>query len=78
MKSLKKLQKHMKYYLTIQKRARYDQFGHEDPQAGFGGGGFSGGDGFGGFEDIFSSFFGVVDVVKIQMHRAKGTIYSSV
>lgn len=40
-----------------QKRARYDQFGHEDPQAGFGGGGFSGG-GFGGFEDIFSSFFG--------------------
>lgn len=40
-----------------QKRARYDQFGHEDPQAGFGGGGFNGG-GFGGFEDIFSSFFG--------------------
>ncbi|WP_431029741.1 molecular chaperone DnaJ [Lysinibacillus sp. LZ02] len=39
-----------------QKRARYDQFGHEDPQAGFGGGGFGGG--FGGFEDIFSSFFG--------------------
>ena len=41
-----------------QKRARYDQFGHEDPTAGFGGGGFSGGSGFGGFEDIFSSFFG--------------------
>ena len=41
-----------------QKRARYDQFGHEDPQAGFGGGGFNGGGGFGGFEDIFSSFFG--------------------
>lgn len=42
-----------------QKRARYDQFGHEDPQAGFGGGGFGGGGaGFGGFEDIFSSFFG--------------------
>jgi molecular chaperone DnaJ len=37
-----------------QKKARYDQFGHEDPTAGFGGG--SGG--FGGFEDIFSSFFG--------------------
>ncbi|WP_339175654.1 molecular chaperone DnaJ [Solibacillus sp. FSL R5-0691] len=41
-----------------QKRARYDQFGHEDPNAGFGGGGFGGGAGFGGFEDIFSSFFG--------------------
>jgi len=40
-----------------QKKARYDQFGHEDPNAGFGGGGFGGG-GFGGFEDIFSSFFG--------------------
>ena len=45
-----------------QKRSRYDQFGHEDPAAGFGGGysdfgGFGGG-GFGGFEDIFSSFFG--------------------
>ncbi|MEG0472121.1 MAG: molecular chaperone DnaJ [Solibacillus sp.] len=38
-----------------QKRARYDQFGHEDPNAGFGGGGAGG---FGGFEDIFSSFFG--------------------
>lgn len=41
-----------------QKKARYDQFGHEDPNAGFGGGGFNGGGGFGGFEDIFSSFFG--------------------
>ena len=48
-----------------QKRAQYDQFGHDGPQAsGFGGGGygdFSGfGGGFGGFdvEDIFSSFFG--------------------
>ena len=44
-----------------QKKARYDQFGHEDPTAGFGGGsGFGGfgGAGFGGFEDIFSSFFG--------------------
>ncbi|RKJ17271.1 molecular chaperone DnaJ, partial [Butyricicoccus sp. 1XD8-22] len=37
------------------KRAQYDQFGHEGPSAGFGGGGFSG---FGGFDDIFSSFFG--------------------
>ena len=44
-----------------QKRAQYDQFGHDGPQGGFGGGGygdFSGfGGGFGGFEDIFSSFF---------------------
>ena len=42
-----------------QKRARYDQFGHEDPAAGFGGGagGFSGAD-FGGFGDIFDMFFG--------------------
>ena len=44
-------------------RARYDQFGHEDPGAGgFGGGnpfgGFGGGGGFGGFSDIFDSFFG--------------------
>ena len=44
-----------------QKRARYDQFGHEDPsQGGFGGGsGFGGGfSGSGGFEDIFGSIFG--------------------
>lgn len=38
------------------KRAQYDQFGHVDPNQGFGGGGDFGG-GF-GFEDIFSSFFG--------------------
>ena len=51
-----------------QKRARYDQFGVTDDQAGaggFGGGGFGGFEGFsssGGFEDafgdIFESFFG--------------------
>lgn len=45
-----------------QKKARYDQFGFEDPTGGFGGGqgGFSGfgGGGFGGFEDIINSFFG--------------------
>ena len=42
-----------------QKRARYDQFGHEDPTQGFGGGaGGFGGAGFGGFEDIINSFFG--------------------
>ena len=40
-----------------QKRSNYDNYGTEDPTNGFnGGGGFSGG--FGGFEDIFSSFFG--------------------
>jgi molecular chaperone DnaJ len=41
-----------------QKKAHYDQFGHTDPNQGFGG--FGGGD-FGGgfgFEDIFSSIFG--------------------
>ncbi len=39
------------------KRAAYDRFGHAGPQAGFGDfGGF--GAGFGGFEDIFESFFG--------------------
>nr|WP_106780017.1 molecular chaperone DnaJ [Lysinibacillus timonensis] len=36
------------------KRSQYDQFGHEGPSGGFGEG-FSG---FGGFDDIFSSFFG--------------------
>ena len=46
-----------------QKRSRYDQYGFDDPTAGFGGagaGGFSGfgGGGFGGFEDIINSFFG--------------------
>ncbi|MDY5059479.1 molecular chaperone DnaJ [Staphylococcus simulans] len=43
------------------KRANYDQFGHSGPQGGFGGQGFGGQDfsGFGGgFEDIFSTFFG--------------------
>ena len=38
------------------KKANYDQFGHADPNQGFGGFG-GGGDGF-GFEDIFSTFFG--------------------
>ena len=40
-----------------QKKAHYDQFGHTDPNQGFGGGGDFGG-GFGGFEDIFNTFFG--------------------
>lgn len=46
-----------------QKRAAYDQYGAAGSNGGFGGGtggfdGFNGGAGFGGFEDIFSSFFG--------------------
>ena len=41
------------------KRQQYDQFGHEGPNMGGNGfGGFDFGGGFGGFEDIFSSFFG--------------------
>lgn len=40
-----------------EKRARYDQFGHADPGAGFGGGTGDFGD-FGGFGDIFDMFFG--------------------
>ncbi|MBP1914832.1 molecular chaperone DnaJ [Lederbergia galactosidilyticus] len=43
-----------------QKRAQYDQFGHDGPQGFGGGGGFGGASdfGFGGFEDIFNTFFG--------------------
>lgn len=51
-----------------QKRAQYDQFGHQAPGAGFGEGGFGGPGGFGGFSsssadfgdigDIFDMFFG--------------------
>lgn len=44
-----------------QRRARYDQFGHNDPtQNGGFGGSYGGGGygGFGGFGDIFDSFFG--------------------
>ncbi|MCM3712800.1 molecular chaperone DnaJ [Halalkalibacter oceani] len=37
-----------------QKKARYDQFGHTDPNQGFGGAGDFGG----GFGDIFDMFFG--------------------
>ena len=41
------------------KKARYDQFGFEDPTGGFGGGAGAGGfGGFGGFDDIINSFFG--------------------
>ncbi|QLY39559.1 molecular chaperone DnaJ [Hujiaoplasma nucleasis] len=41
-----------------QKKAQYDQFGHEAPGGGFGQGGFGGGFGDFDFSDIFSSFFG--------------------
>ncbi len=43
------------------KKARYDQFGFDDPSQGFGGagaGGFGDFGGFGSFGDIFSSIFG--------------------
>ena len=39
------------------KRARYDQFGFEDPMSGMGGAGSNPFDGF-GFGDIFGQFFG--------------------
>ena len=52
------------------KRANYDQFGHDGPQGGFGSQGFGGSD-FGGFEDIFSSFLVAVHVKEILMHLAK-------
>jgi len=41
-----------------QKREQYNQFGHDGPSMGSGFGGFGFGEDFGGFEDIFSSFFG--------------------
>ncbi|MDE7337434.1 MAG: molecular chaperone DnaJ, partial [Clostridia bacterium] len=41
-----------------EKRANYDQFGNEDGPQGFGGGAGGESAGFGGFEDILSSFFG--------------------
>lgn len=41
-----------------QKRAQYDQFGHDAFQAGAGGGGNPFGGGSGGFSDIFDMFFG--------------------
>ena len=64
--SFKELNEAYEVLSDAQNRARYDQFGHEQPgQGGHGAGGygdFSGfggfGGGFGGFEDIFSTFFG--------------------
>lgn len=40
-----------------QKRSNYDRFGHQDPNQGFGAGGFDM-NGMGGFGDIFDMFFG--------------------
>lgn len=40
-----------------EKKERYDQYGTDDPNAGAGFGGFSGG-GFGGMDDILSNIFG--------------------
>ena len=40
------------------KKARYDQYGFDDPTQGFGGAGQGGFGGFGGFEDIINQFFG--------------------
>ncbi len=62
-KEFKKIQEAYEVLSDDQKRSQYDQFGSAGPQFsganGFGGGfsGFSQAD-FGGFEDIFSSFFG--------------------
>ncbi|BEP29685.1 molecular chaperone DnaJ [Helicovermis profundi] len=41
-----------------EKRSLYDQFGHAGVNQNAGGGGFSGGAGFGGFEDIINEMFG--------------------
>ncbi|GAE04172.1 chaperone protein DnaJ [Paenibacillus sp. JCM 10914] len=54
-----------------QKRTRYDQYGHVDPNQGMGGGA---GD-FGGFGDIFDMFFGGNGRV-IRMRHNEGTICS--
>ena len=61
MKNSKEISEAYEILSDDNKRANYDQFGHSGPQGGFGNQGFGGQDfsGFGGgFEDIFSSFFG--------------------
>ena len=55
-KKFKEVKEAYEVLIDAQKRAHYDQFGHADPDQGFGFD-FSG-SGFGGFEDIFDSFFG--------------------
>ncbi len=53
--------------IDSQKRAQYDRFGHAGVVAGSGGRDFEGVDVFGGFGDIFDSFFG--DVTGRGRHR---------
>lgn len=55
--NFKEIQEAYAVLSDTEKRGQYDQFGHEglNSQGGFGG---AQGGGFGGFEDIFSSFFG--------------------
>jgi molecular chaperone DnaJ len=55
------------------KKGKYDRFGHAgvDPNAGFGGGGFSGG-GAGGFEDIFDIFGGMFGGRGFSQQRRTG------
>lgn len=62
-----------------QKRAQYDQYGHVDPNQGFGGGGAGGGfggGGFSGFEDILTHSSVAAGVNKIQMPQDKVAIYN--
>jgi molecular chaperone DnaJ len=56
------------------KRAAYDRFGHAASQGGFGGGygGGFGDFGFGGFEDIFDTFFGGVRAGQTRRGPARG------
>lgn len=58
-KKFKEVQEAYDVLSDSQKKAQYDQFGHQAPGGGFGQGGFGQG-GFGDFDfgDIFSSFFG--------------------
>ncbi|QVK20280.1 molecular chaperone DnaJ [Mycoplasmatota bacterium] len=52
----KEIQEAYSVLSDTEKRSQYDQFGHEGMN--FGQGGFGGFNDYGGFEDIFSSFFG--------------------